>query len=129
MRFRHPAEDIEFDIPDPWWIEANAHLFERSAPSFAASMDAEWPTVLVSIENVTAPRRNAGIEGLQRERTISILQAIVAGTEVAPLEVHKPPQSNCLAVRDGFHRYFISIAFGFPMLPVSIRPYFDFHAL
>jgi len=129
MRFRHPTENIEFEIPDPWWVEAKAHLFERSAASFAASSDPEWPTQLVSIQSVAAPQRDAGIEGLRKERTISIIQAIISGSEVPPLEVHQPPQSERLAVRDGYHRYFISVALGFPMLPVSVRPYFDFYEL
>lgn len=126
MRFRHPTENIEFEIPDPWWVEAKAHLFERSSNSFAASSDPEWPTQLLSIQNVAAPQRDAGTEGLRKERTISLIQAIVSGRELPPLEVHQPPLSERLAVRDGFHRYFISVALSFPMLPVSVRPCFDF---
>jgi hypothetical protein len=122
MRFRYPTDSIEFEIPDPWWVEANAHRFERSTNSFAATSNPDWPTTLVSIKSVAPPQRNPGILGLRKERTISLLKAIVCGDELPPL----PPQSEHLTVRDGFHRYFISVALGFPMLPVSVRPYFEF---
>lgn len=129
MRFRHPIDSIEFDIPDSWWMEAKAHLFSRSASSFAATSNPDWPTELVPIENVTAPQRLPGTVGLHKERTISLIQAITSGCAVPPLEVYFPPQTVRLAVRDGYHRYLISVALGFTMLPVSIRPYFDFNAL
>jgi len=131
MHFHHPAENIEFEIPDSWWYAAGAHNFTPSISAFAASSDANWPTVLVPLAEVSAPRRDPGITGLNEERTISILRAFVTGIVLPPLEGHRPPSSapNMLAVRDGFHRYFASIAVGFTMLPVSIRPYFDFNAL
>lgn len=129
MLFRHPTEDIEFEIPDAWWHRAMAPSFKRTASSFVASSDPEWPTVLVAVENAAAPKRDAGVEGLREERATSILQAVLAGAAIRPLEVHQPPQSDRLVVRDGFHRYYIPITLGFPMLPVSIRPYFDVYAL
>jgi hypothetical protein len=128
MRFRHPIENMKFEIPDSWWIEAEAHLFERSTVSFAATSSPKWPTELVSIQYVAIPQRDPGNRILHKERTISLIQAIISGCEVPPLEVHRPPQAGRLAVRDGFHRYFISVALGFPMLPVSVRPYFDLDA-
>lgn len=129
MFFRHPSEDIEFEIPNAWLSRANAVSFQRAAEFFSATSDPDWPTVHVSIEEVAAPARDSGVEGLREERTVSILQAVVTGVAIPPLVVHQPPQSHRLVVRDGFHRYFISVALGFPMLPVSIRPYFDFYAL
>lgn len=128
MFFRHPSEVIEFEIPNAWLRSANAESFQRTAEFFSATSDPKWPTVHVSIEKVVAPARDPSVEGLREERTVSILRAVVSGVAIPPLEVHQPPQSDRLVVRDGFHRYFISVALGFPMLPVSIRPYFDFYA-
>ena len=130
MHFRHLVEDIEFEIPDAWWIAAGAHTFVPSTSAFAATSDPDWPTVLVPMSEVQAPKRDSGVVGLYEERTISLLRAFVKGQAVPPVEVHRPPQSSHrIAVRDGFHRYFTSIAVGFTMLPVSIRPYFDFNEL
>lgn len=129
MHFRHPINNFKFEVPDSWWIEASAHLFERSEPAFAATSDPDWPTELVPIASVATPHRNPGVEGLRKERTVSLLRAIIVGHVVPPLEVHQPPHSTQFVVRDGFHRYFLSVALGFPMLPVSVRPYFDMTAL
>jgi hypothetical protein len=130
MHFRHAFEGVEFEIPDSWWYAAGADRFEPSASAYIASSDPKWPTVLVPVSEVAAPQRDPGILGLHEERTISILRAFVEGKALPPLEAHRPaaPMSK-LALRDGFHRYYASVAIGFPMLPVSIRPYFDFNAL
>ena len=131
MRCRVPHEPIEFDIPDDWWDLANASGFMPSQTAFVASSNSEWPTTLVRIIDVEAPRRDAGVVGLRKDRTVSILRAFFEGTELPPLEVHESPEPRRFRfrVRDGFHRYYVSIAAGFSMLPVSIRPYFDFNAL
>ena len=129
MHFHLPVEDVEFEIPDVWWNEASADKHEKAAEAFAALSDTQWPTVLVPIGDVIAPRRDPGIEGLRRERTIAVLRAVIEGTPLPPLEVHRPPGSLRLVVRDGFHRYFVSVALGYSLLPVSIRPYFDFNTL
>jgi len=126
MLYRVPHEDIEFEIPDDWWELAGAIGFTPSQKAFAAFSDAQWPTTLVPIKDVAAPRRNPGVEGLLKERTVSILRAFVTGAELPPVEVE--PGSLAFRVRDGFHRYYLSIAAGFCMLPVSIRPSFDFNA-
>lgn len=129
MRFRHPNIGVEIEIPDEWLVESAAQTFTASTYGFAAISDPHWPTVLVPLEKIDPPLRKNGIEGLRKERTISLLQAIISGVPIAPLEVHQVPHSDRLAVRDGFHRYYISVALGFPELPVSVRPYFDFSAL
>jgi len=86
---------------------------------------------LVPLADVEAPRRDAGVIGLHEDRAVSLLRAFRAGIAVPPLEVHEPPEPRKFRyrVRDGFHRYYLSVAAGFPMLPVSVRPFFDFNAL
>jgi hypothetical protein len=129
MHFQHPSENFEFEIPDTWWIAAAADSFTPTTAAFASTSNPAWPTVLVPLLEVGTPRRDPSVIGLREERTISILRAFIEGKELPPLESHRLPVSNVLAIRDGFHRYLASIAVGFTMLPVSIRPYFDFNAL
>ena len=129
MRFAVPLQQVEFEIPDLWWVESGALRFVRRADAFDATSDPAWPTAVVRAEGVIAPKRDAGVVGLIEERARSILQAIVSGQPLPPLEVHPLPLSNLLAVRDGFHRYYLSVALGFPALPVSIRPYFDINEI
>jgi len=129
MQFQHPIEGFEFEIPDTWWHAAGAHAFTPRRLAYRASSDPAWPTTVVPLAEVTAPRRDKGVVGLHEDRTISILRAFVQDTELPPLESHRPPQATKLAVLDGFHRYFASIAVGFTQLPLSVRPYFDINAL
>ncbi|HMH16764.1 MAG TPA: hypothetical protein VK572_01325 [Burkholderiales bacterium] len=129
MQFQHPNEGFEFEIPDSWWYAAGAHTFTPHRAAYRAFSDPSWPTTLVPLVEVAAPRRDQGVVGLYEDRTVSILRAFVQDIELPPLESHLPPQTTKLAVRDGFHRYFASIAVGFSLLPLSVRPYFDINAL
>jgi hypothetical protein len=71
---------------------------------------------------------NFGIVGLHRDRTVSVLRASRDRAALPPLQVHEPPEPKRYRyrVRDGFY---LSVVVGFPMLPVSVRPFFDFNAL
>ena len=126
MRFRAAHEQIEFEIPDPWWRAAG---FSAHTPAYASSSCTQWPTTIVPVSDVEAPRRDLGVVGLHEDRTLSLLQAFRSGVSIPPLEVHVAPGQTKYRVRDGFHRYYLSIACGFSMLPVSVRPYFDVNAL
>lgn len=127
MHFRHPFEAIEFEVPNEWLAMADAQSFMPKGTAFLASSTPEWPTILVPITEVEAPVRNRGVIGLHEDRSVSVLRAMVNTQPLPPIEVHKKPSSlsGRLSVRDGYHRYFLSIALGFTMLPVSIRPYFE----
>lgn len=130
MKFRHPFETIEFEVPDAWLEAATAVGFRPSEPAYVATGVPNWPTVNVPLAEVEAPRRDQGILGLREGRSISIMRAMVTGQPLPPLEVHhRPGERNRVAVRDGYHRYYLSIALGYVMVPVSIRPYFDSNAL
>lgn len=128
MRYRHPKENIEFEIADTWIAAAGVIGFVPTQPAFLATADPNWPTILVPISTVRAPWRNTGVIGLHEDRTVALLRAYAGRTPVPPLEVHTPPGQARYDVRDGYHRYFTSIAMGFTMLPVSVRPYFDINA-
>jgi hypothetical protein len=129
MFYRHPFEAIEFEVPDAWLRSAGADGFRARRHAFAATSDSDWPTLIVDLAEVDAPRREPGVLGLHEARAISILRAMSEGVPLPPLEVHREPgRPTRLSVRQGYHRYYISIALGFAGLPVSIRPYFRFDA-
>ena len=127
MHYRHPTEKIEFDIPDSWLVAAGVWRFAPTGQAFVATSNPKWPTVLVPINGIEVPKRDAGVVGLHEDRAISLMRAFSEGNPVPPIEAHRSPALSCarLSVRDGYHRYFTSIALGFAMIPVSIRPYFD----
>jgi hypothetical protein len=130
MRFRHPFEPVEFEVPDSWITAAGARSFFPSEPAFHATTNPDWPTVNLYLADIEPPRRDDGVAGLREERSVSIMRAMVHRSALPPLEVHRRPgAAERVLVRDGYHRYYLSIALGFTMLPVSIRPYFDWNAL
>ena len=131
MRFYHPSPDLEFEIPDSWLSTAGALAFAPSAVAYDATSDSRWPTELVSITEVTPPQRDPGIVRFSEERTVSILKAFVARQPIPPVEVHRLRNlpSERLSVRNGYHRYFLSLAVGFTMLPVTVCTYFSFSEL
>ena len=65
------------------------------------------------------------------DRMVPILRGFRNGDVLPPIEVDEPPNEigRRFRVRDGFHRFYASVAVGFSHLPVSVRPYFDINAL
>ena len=122
MLFTYP---IEFEIPDSWLSEVGFIPRKPLLRAYIATNNPNYPTVNIPLQQVQAPKRDPGITGLHKERTISLLRAYTNNAPVPPIEVHLPPDANdYYEVRDGYHRYYTSAAFGFTLLPVSIRDYF-----
>ena len=130
MRYIVPHEGMEFEVSDPWLEMAGAKGYSPSTCSYRASSSNEWPTTLVQLSDVEAPRRNPGVAGLDEKRTVCILRAFCGDITLPPLEIDEPPGSRRFRfrVRDGFHRFYLSVAVGVKMRPVSVRPYFDIRA-
>ena len=117
------------EIPAAWLEEAEAVHFSPTTPAYAALPDATWPVTVVPIPEVAAPVRNPGVVGLHRDRTVSLLRAITSNHPLPPIPVDRPPGQTRYRLRDGYHRYYISVALGFSHVPVSERPYFELGAL
>jgi hypothetical protein len=117
------------EIPGAWLEEAKATHFSPSTPAYAALPDAAWPVTVVAIPEVTPPARNPGVVGLHQDRTVSLLRAITSNQPLPAISVDRPPGQARYRLRDGYHRYYISVALGFSHVPVSERPYFELGAL
>ena len=130
MQFRLAHQPIDFEIPDEWLTEANVLGFVPRTVAYASSSDPEWPTTIVPLFQVAAPVRNPGVEGLHKERAVSILRAVSLEQILTPLKADQPPHTSVFKyrVRNGYHRFYISAALGFSHLPLSVRPYFDINA-
>lgn len=115
-------------VPLAWLERADARRFVPKAPAYEAVPELRWPVVVVSVTEVIPPQRSPGVVGLHEERTLSLLRAITSGRALPALAVDRPPGQPRYRVRDGYHRYILSIALGFTHVPVSERPYFDFDA-
>jgi hypothetical protein len=64
--------------------------------------------------------------GFERTRLVSVLSGIAKGVEIEPVPLLKlpagdfPPAPYGYRVRDGYHRFFASVAAGFECLPAVI---------
>ncbi|MCP5143268.1 MAG: hypothetical protein H6978_00425 [Gammaproteobacteria bacterium] len=121
------AKPIDSEIPKDWFIEGGCDAFTPSYKSFTAQPNEIWPVIEIPIALVRPPNRNRRVERLNCERSISILKAFATGVPLPAIEVDEPPdlEDYLYRVRDGYHRFHLSVAVGYPRIPVSILPYFD----
>jgi hypothetical protein len=127
MQFR--AHDEEpFEIPSEWWERAGMSDFIRASDRYEVNANEDF--VEVAISEVAPLRRASGLDGFSKdgfceERMIHVLQAFCSGTPLPPVEVTAVSKESTSSYRyelhDGVHRYYASIAAGFPNLPVTIK--------
>jgi hypothetical protein len=136
VRFPFPLLPAEFEIPDEWWIEAGMAGFTPSARGFRSAAG----STLIPLRDIEPPYRNSTApkdwRGFDRTRLISVLAGIATGAEVAPVPVLGMPQPAepsdpslswivprspfSHRVKDGYHRFYASVAAGFECLPVTV---------
>ena len=122
-----PNFPCEFEIPDEWWVDAGMAGFTPTAQAYRSSTGAE----LVPLTQIEPPYRNPTVakdwRGFDRERMISVLRGIATGAEIEPVPLLLLPSGTFLfpapygyRVKDGFHRFYASIAAGFECLPGGV---------
>jgi hypothetical protein len=124
MRYPMPNYPCEFEIPDAWLNEAGMNGFTRTAPAYHSTAAA----VRVALREIEPPYRVPELDwcGFDRDRLISVLNSIATGAEIEPVPLLKLPPGDFSAapyryrVRNGFHRFYASIAAGFECLPAEI---------
>lgn len=79
---------------------------------------------LVSIDELQQPKRKGDrIWFRSKENIESILMLMILGEYLPPIEVFSKGR-KCIeryAIRDGFHRYYASLAMGFKLIPIKIN--------
>lgn len=115
----HTHDGIPFDIPDEWWAFAEMDTFRRSSAR-CFSFEPKDGVQLVEMAKVQTPVRDAGVEAFKKCKLVPILCALQAKNLLPPIKVTDQgvPPGCQYRVYDGFHRYYASVAVGFPMLPV-----------
>jgi hypothetical protein len=106
--------------------------FVPTSKSFNMSFQNSCPTGLVPIGLIQPPLRAKGVSSLVPERSRKILEAIRLNQGLPPIEVDVPPELPMpfqYRVRDGFHRFHLSVGLRFTHIPVVVKPYFDWHNL
>jgi hypothetical protein len=128
MRYSMPNFPCEFEIPDAWLVEAGFDKFTPSASAYHSDAD---NVKLVPLREIEPPYRLRTCTkdwlGFDRARLVDVLKGIVDRANIEPVPLMQLPPGNLLVtvqypyrVRDGFHRFYASIAAGFEFLPATV---------
>jgi hypothetical protein len=128
MRFPMPKYPCEFEIPDEWWAEAGMVGFTPSGRRGYRSTAAAMLMPLLAIEPPTQyPETPKDWRGFDRTRLVYVLNGIATGAEIEPVRLVQLPAGDFFVPAqyqywacDGFHRFYATIAAGFPCLPAAI---------
>jgi hypothetical protein len=127
MRYPMPNFPCEFELSDDWLREAGITDFRPRTEAYLSTDDA----VLVSLREIQPPYRLRSRPedgaGFDRIRMIQLLKGFVAEANIPPVPLLQLPAGDHVAqvpyqyiVRDGFHRFYASVAARFTCLPSSI---------
>lgn len=127
MRFLH--RDVEYSIPDEWWLEVGMADFHSQERSFrpAASPWPDLPVFEVAIGDVQ-PLVRKGTHGVfndnpdagsAHDRVVRILRGFRDGTAIPPIEVARLSGGSSVKFKliHGAHRFYCAVAAGFSSVP------------
>ncbi|MEO8500910.1 MAG: hypothetical protein ABI565_08335 [Vicinamibacteria bacterium] len=109
------------EIPDEWWAFSEMNQFDRDGRR-CFNTDPSAVDELVEIQFVEPPVRAPGVAPFKKARLVPILMGIVSSSPMPPIEACRLPASGKYRFRlyNGFHRFYASVAAGFPMIPVKV---------
>jgi ParB-like chromosome segregation protein Spo0J len=110
---------FRFDLPDERWEAAGMVGFVTSRTAYRRN--AVRRTMILRIDEIAVPPRGAGVPDFERDRMVSVLDAIRHDRTLPPIEVVEAI-SNLYGHRlyHGRHRLAASIAVGFSLVPAVI---------
>jgi hypothetical protein len=110
---------FEFDLPDEWWAAAGMLGFMTDRPHYRCN--AVCMTMILRIDEIAVPPRGAGVPDFERDRMVSVLEAIRRDGTLPPIEVVEAI-SDLYGHRlyHGRHRLAASVAVGFSLIPAVV---------
>ena len=127
MKFHHG--DVEFEIDDQWWFEAEMVGFHAHSAAFVPGPSHRQGSVREVAVAAIEPVRRSLSHGVfnddslsgsgARNRVVSLLRAFREGTPVPPVEIliAPPNQPDKYRLYHGVHRLYCSVAVGFTHVP------------
>src|SRR5579863_8098889 len=127
MIYRH--DDLQIELDDAWWREAQMDGFCPSEPSYRAGpYPFKHRVHLIPIADVGPVRRSPGVQlfnddrdsGLTaRERVVRILRGVRLGQLIPPIEIVAggADYGSAYKLIAGTHRLYCSLAVEFTMMP------------
>ena len=76
---------FEFDLPDEWWAAAGMTGFVTYRTAYRRQ--AVRRTSLLQIDEIIVPPRGPGVPNFERDRMVSVLDAILHDGTLPPIEV------------------------------------------
>ena len=118
-------DSIKFCIPDTWLAESGLNEMTLAGDCFVSDA-----AQVLDIHLISSPVRSPGVRWFHRDSMLPILTAFSSHQGLPPIKIDSPPQGPLpYRVRDGFHRYYASVAVGFRKIPVRIVEYYDISKL
>lgn len=113
------SQRFKFDLPDEWWAAAGMVGFVTYRTAY------RWNdvrrTMILRIDEIVVAPRGAGVPDFERNRMVSVLDAIRREATLPPIEVVEA-FSDLYSHRlyHGRHRLAASIAVGFSLVPAVV---------
>ncbi len=109
-------------MPVEWLREVGMEFFVPNSLHYQVNQ--AHCSKIVSINEIEPPLRDNGNRWFRdKETVVEILQQVRTEKEIEPIEVWSKKKKNSIkyVVRDGFHRFYISVALGFREIPIKIN--------
>jgi len=122
MKFYVPNNCIEFDLSCDELIEKDVNFFRNTI--FHYDFKFADDVHLVALSNISPPLRNGQkVWFRDNETVIGLLLAMKNKEPLPPVTVWGLGKKlkDFYSIRDGFHRYYLSIAMGYTHLPILIN--------
>ena len=110
---------FKFELPDEWWAAAGMVGFVTYRTAYRRS--AVRRTKILRIDEIAVPPRGAGVPDFERDRMVSVLDAILRDGTLPPIEVVETiSDAYSHRLYHGRHRLAASIAVGFTLVPAVV---------
>lgn len=113
-----------FELPDEWLRDSAMSSFVPNSRYYPVNLSA--CTCVVPIGQIEPPMRDNGERWFRnRDSVIALLKRMRDGGEIDPIEVWSKEKktSTSYIVRDGFHRFYLSVALGYSEIPIKINDF------
>ena len=118
MLFQVPGSAVSFEIPDDWWEFCDMPSFKPRSDYYP--YDASAGSVeLLDLREVEPPRRDAGIAPFKKYKLVPVLLAFLS-PECALPPIKASKTASGYALRNGFHRFYASVAVGYKAIPAVV---------
>ncbi len=122
MEFRTSA-GVLFNIPDEWWACADMDTFSRGGSQSYPCWPGSQKVQIVPLAEIEPPTRNAAVPSFKKYKLIPVLFGFQSPeSALPPVQVLLNENNNRyrFTVHNGYHRYYASVAVGYPSLPVIV---------